>query len=307
MGQALSLFAMEDVWSFAPEILGAGNYGEVKPLLCNGSPTKYCAKILRQVGNSNMFACLQEEYKAMRALYPHKNIMSFQVAKVEELYCLVMERADGSLYDMISEMKGKSTIVPPVLMSILLDLFRAVEHAHSVGYIHRDIKPENLLWFPWNSTAKLSDFGFAKALTDSRGTICGTRDYMAPEMIRGRAYSFPVDIYSCGKVVSDLLEICGDLPLRNWLADFANDCVQNSPRRRPTATECVRKLEEFQKRHEDLNSYIGGYKITKEKIQTLQEKLNSLSLEMRDIEQEMHALKQDHRTWRRMIRRVTKE
>ena len=55
--------------------------------------------------------------------------------------------------------------------------------------IHRDIKPENLLWDE-NGVIKLCDFGWSIKTKEPRKTLCGTLDYLSPEMIEGRGNIF---------------------------------------------------------------------------------------------------------------------
>ena len=63
-------------------------------------------------------------------------------------------------------------------------LARALEHCHGKNVIHRDIKPENLL-LASSKTLKIADFGWSvHAPSSRRGTLCGTLDYLPPEMVR---------------------------------------------------------------------------------------------------------------------------
>lgn len=57
-----------------------------------------------------------------------------------------------------------------------------LEYLHSRGIAYRDLKPENVL-IAVDGHIKLSDFGFAKLITDKSYTLCGTPEYLAPEII----------------------------------------------------------------------------------------------------------------------------
>lgn len=73
----------------------------------------------------------------------------------------------------------------------------ALMYLHSKKVIHRDIKPENLL--NCNGTIKLSDFGWSThSPDDKRKTMCGTLDYLPPEMVHRQSYNHKVDVWSIG-------------------------------------------------------------------------------------------------------------
>jgi len=75
---------------------------------------------------------------------------------------------------------------------------------HSKDIIHRDIKPENLLIS--QGTLKVADFGWSvHAPSDRRKTMCGTLDYLPPEMIRSKGnYTKNVDIWAIGILIHEL-------------------------------------------------------------------------------------------------------
>lgn len=76
--------------------------------------------------------------------------------------------------------------------------------------MHRDIKPENIL-ITKDNHAKLCDFGFASIL-EYRSTLCGTFEYMAPEMIQKKPYDYKIDIWGLGILLFELIQ--GYAPFR---------------------------------------------------------------------------------------------
>lgn len=81
----------------------------------------------------------------------------------------------------------------------------AVQHLHSLNVLHRDIKPENILLGD-DGEVKLADFGWSVVCSKGRrNTICGTLDYLAPEMLSGGGYDHRVDIWSLGVLCYELL------------------------------------------------------------------------------------------------------
>src|SRR5947208_12136849 len=107
-----------------------------------------------------------------------------------------------------------------VAVSMLRDVARALEFAHSRGVVHRDIKPDNILLT--DNTAAVADFGIAKALIASRaatgaaamterGVAIGTPQYMAPEQAAAdAAMDHRVDLYALGCVAYEM--IAGEPP-----------------------------------------------------------------------------------------------
>src|SRR5262249_43886765 len=94
---------------------------------------------------------------------------------------------------------------------LLLDLARAVQHAHEQGIVHRDLKPANVL-LTAAGVAKVADFGLAKLLDVEQGqthsgTVFGTPEYMAPEQAAGkvRAIGPATDVYALGAILYQLL------------------------------------------------------------------------------------------------------
>jgi serine/threonine protein kinase len=80
----------------------------------------------------------------------------------------------------------------------------AIDYCHSKHIIHRDIKPENIL-VGLNGELKLADFGWAVHAMSKRNTICGTLDYLAPEMVEGREHDAGVDVWGLGVLLYEML------------------------------------------------------------------------------------------------------
>jgi protein kinase A len=84
-----------------------------------------------------------------------------------------------------------------------------LEYLHAQHIIYRDLKPENLL-LDRHGHLKITDFGFAKEVPDITWTLCGTPDYLAPEVVSSKGYNKSVDWWSLGILIFEML--CGFTP-----------------------------------------------------------------------------------------------
>lgn len=87
----------------------------------------------------------------------------------------------------------------------MLKIGSALQYCHAKDIIHRDIKPENLL-FGQNGQLKIADFGWSVHSPSSRRTtLCGTLDYLAPEMLDNKTYDEKVDLWCLGVLCYEFL------------------------------------------------------------------------------------------------------
>ena len=133
--------------------------------------------------------------------------------------------ADGRHFIEMEYVRGNSLghhlqtngpLSPVQATQLIVNVCDALAAAHEIDLIHRDVKPANIL-LTHQGTAKLADFGLAKQIQNHTGsgagaTMCGTPNYMAPELFLGQPASKQSDVYSLAVTYFALLT--GRLPLQ---------------------------------------------------------------------------------------------
>lgn len=138
----------------------------------------------------------------------HPNIVSvYDVGKDGNLYYIVMELVQGkTLKEIIVEEGGPLPWKWSV--NIAIQIASALEVAHKNNIVHRDIKPHNII-ITEDGVAKVTDFGIAKAVSNSTitafGTTIGSVHYFSPEHARGGYTDSKSDLYSLGVVMYEML------------------------------------------------------------------------------------------------------
>ena len=137
----------------------------------------------------------------------HPNIVSiYDVGSEGNIYYIVMELIQGKTLKQIIDEDG---VLPwKWSLNIAIQIASALETAHKNNIIHRDIKPHNII-ITEDGIAKVTDFGIAKAVSNSTitafGTTIGSVHYFSPEHARGGFTDAKSDLYSLGIVMYEML------------------------------------------------------------------------------------------------------
>ncbi|KAB0796808.1 hypothetical protein PPYR_10869 [Photinus pyralis] len=118
---------------------------------------------------------------------------------------LILEYAPkGACYNELLGSENKR-FSEPTAANYIAQITDAVKYCHSKKVIHRDIKPENLL-IGSKGEIKIADFGWSvHAPSSRRTTLCGTLDYLSPEMVNGQTHDEKVDLWSIGVLCYEFL------------------------------------------------------------------------------------------------------
>ena len=137
----------------------------------------------------------------------HPNIVSiYDVGTENNIYYIVMELIQGKT---LKEIIDEDGVLPwKWAINVATQIASALEVAHKNNIVHRDIKPHNII-ITEDGVAKVTDFGIAKAVSNSTitafGTTIGSVHYFSPEHARGGFTDAKSDLYSLGVVMYEML------------------------------------------------------------------------------------------------------
>ncbi|KAJ1652479.1 cAMP-dependent protein kinase catalytic subunit [Dispira simplex] len=184
--------------------LGTGSFGRVRLVQYKATQQYYAMKVLKK---SEVVRAKQVEHvnneRQILGLCKSPFLVSLLGAFQDNvnLY-MVMEYVVGG--ELFTYLRKYQRFPPQVAKFYSGEVILAFEYLHSFDIIYRDLKPENVL-IDNRGHIKLTDFGFAKYVPDVTWTLCGTPDYLAPEIIQSKGYSKAVDWYSLGVLIFEML------------------------------------------------------------------------------------------------------
>ncbi|KAB1273244.1 Aurora kinase C [Camelus dromedarius] len=177
--------------------LGKGKFGNVYLARLKESHFIVALKVLfkSQIEKEGLEHQLRREIE-IQAHLQHPNILRLYnyFHDARRVYLILEYAPRGELY---KELQKNHTLDEQRTATIMEELADALTYCHEKKVIHRDIKPENLL-LGFRGEVKIADFGWRK-------TMCGTLDYLPPEMIEGRTYNEKVDLWCIGVLCYELL------------------------------------------------------------------------------------------------------
>lgn len=139
----------------------------------------------------------------------HPNIIRlYSYFHDETRVCLVLEYAPGGT--LFAELERCGRLTEERAAGVMRELCSALALCHQLQVVHRDIKPENVL-LGRDGEVKLGDFGWAVAnrsrdgASELRRTMCGTVDYLPPEMVDEMPYDEKVDVWMVGVLLYEML------------------------------------------------------------------------------------------------------
>ena len=224
------------------ETIGTGTFGRVRLVKHKGTGKHFALKILKKqeiLRMKQVDHILSESSILSEVHHPFVVNMLKGFQDDDRLYLLFEFVVGGELFSHLRKAGKFPNDVAKFYSSEVMLIF---EYLHNKDIIYRDLKPENLL-LDANGHIKLTDFGFAKRVPERTFTLCGTPEYLAPEIIQSKGHGKAVDWWALGilsyemlvgyppffdespfKVYEKILE--GKLQFPKWIDPRAKDLVK---------------------------------------------------------------------------------
>ncbi|KAH3763413.1 cAMP-dependent protein kinase [Pelomyxa schiedti] len=205
--------------------IGTGTFGDVFLVYCQKIHSYFALKVMRKTDILDLHQVdhIQSERCILLQVDHPFIIKLYKTFQDQERVFMLMEYAIGG--EVFSHLRRAERFPVEVARFYLSEIILALSYLHDLDIIYRDLKPENIL-LDGDGHTKLTDFGFAKKVTDRTWTLCGTPgisfifefflrhaslcvpyfvEYLAPEVIQGEGHGKAVDWWSLGILAYEML------------------------------------------------------------------------------------------------------
>eukprot|EP00741_Cyanophora_paradoxa_P022432 tig00021489_g21658.t1 len=184
--------------------IGTGTFGRVRVCRFIATGQVYALKILEK---SEIIRLKQVEHikseRGILARIEHPFIVNLFATSQDERYLyMAFEFVQGG--ELFSHLRKAGRFSNDAAKFFAASIVLAFEYLHGMHIAYRDLKPENLL-LDRDGYLKIADFGFAKVVDDRTWTLCGTPEYLAPEIIQSKGHNHGVDWWALGILIFEML------------------------------------------------------------------------------------------------------
>jgi len=188
-------------------LLGAGSFGKVVLVRNVASNRYYAAKemLKEKIVHKRQILHVYNEKRVLNSIrFPFLINLEFSSKDNDNLY-LGLPICHGG--DLFTHHRRSSRFSEKDARFYACQILLGLEYLHAAKVIYRDLKPENIL-IDRTGYIKMADFGFAKKIKGRTYTLCGTPEYLAPEVIKMRPYGTSADWWAFGIILYEMVEGC---------------------------------------------------------------------------------------------------
>ncbi|RCH90381.1 hypothetical protein CU097_011511 [Rhizopus azygosporus] len=186
------------------ETLGTGTFGRVYLAKEKKAKKYYAIKVLKKAEIVKL--------KQVEHINSEREVLSqINFPFIVQLYCTFQDQVNLYMVqeyiiggELFRHLRKSGRFPNDTARFYAAEIVLALEYLHSKDIIYRDLKPENIL-LDNRGYVKIADFGFAKKVQDRTWTLCGTPEYLAPEIIQSKGHSKSVDWWSLGILIYEMM------------------------------------------------------------------------------------------------------
>jgi len=186
------------------QTLGTGTFGRVYLVKHKNNGKYFAMKVLKksEVVRLKQVEHVNSERQILSQLCNPFIVKLYKSFSDEQCLYMLLEYVIGG--ELFSHLRKAGRFTNEVTRFYAAEIVSAIEYMHGFDIVYRDLKPENLL-LDNTGHIKITDFGFAKRVEDRTWTLCGTPEYLAPEIIQSKGHGKAVDWWSLGILIYEML------------------------------------------------------------------------------------------------------